>query len=391
MARIAKLLRLSLVPLALLCVVILRLLKGRIRIGALQSDRIGHLVGNVEVHLCERDAGIRSGIDIWYIHGTPCNNKLIKMWRRVLTIDRTGFVKIVNKVNRLFRNHQVIEIHTGNLDRDVHNLYEKYPPHLTFTQDEEQRAERELLKMGIPKGSKWVCLNVRDNSYLPHLSYHSFRDSDIKTYRLAAEALAERGYYVIRMGAKVEKPMVAKYIVRGASIAHPNGAHIIDYATNGMRSDFMDVYLAANCEFSLSNGAGLDAVCAAFRRPSCFVNFVPLEYLPTWNVGSIAIWKHHMKDGKRMTPTEIWESGAGQFMRAEQYVEAGITLVDNTPEELKAVAEEMADRIEGRLTSDESQIDFWRDFPNSISPYTQTKLHGEIRMRIGREFLKGYA
>ena len=377
-----KILRLSLVPFALLCVIVLRLLRGRVRIGMLQANRIGHLSGNVEVHLCERDAGIRNGIDIWCAPGPVGNKQLPKMWRRVITIDRTGFVEIVWKVNRLFNGWQLVEIPSGNLDRDVNNLYEKYAPHLKFTEAEEQRGLRELVRMGIPPGSKWVCLIVRDSSYLPHLAYHGHRDSDVDTYMESAKMLAERGYYVIRMGAKVSKPMPF------------DSDRIIDYATNGDRSEFMDIYLAAKCAFALTGAAGIDGVCSMFKRPICYVNFVPLEYLSTWNP-ALAIWKHHWKDGKRMTPAEIWASGAGQFMRAEEYVEAGITLVDNTPDEIRAVAEEMADGLEPYPIKEYSlpdyQAEFWRTFPRSISPYTRRPLHGEIRMRIGQEFLKGYA
>ena len=303
------------------------------------------------------------------------------MWGRVLHLDRTRFTEIMWKVNRLFKGWQSIEIPNGNLDRDAFNLYEKYAPHLKFTEEEERRGERELLRLGIPKGAKWVCLIVRDNAYLPQLTYHAHRDSDIDTYMEAAWTLTHRGYYVIRMGAKVAKPFRARSF---GGFMKPV-ERIIDYATNGMRSDFMDIYLAAKCAFAFTSGGVLDCICSAFRRPFCYVNFVPLEYLSTWN-SALAIWKHHMKDGKRMTPTEIWASGAGQFMRAEEYVEAGITLVDNTPEELKTAAEEMAD---GLSTDDQSA--FWRDFPRSISPYTRTPIHGEIRMRIGCEFLKGYA
>lgn len=375
-----KLLRLSLVPLAILCVLVLRLLRGRVRIGILWTQRIGHLAGNVEVYLCERDAGIRPhSFDIWCAPGEPCNKQLLKMWGRVLHIDRTGFANIVFKLNRLFRGWQSIEIPSGNLDRDVNNLWERYAPHTGFTPKEEFLGKTGLQNMGIPDGAKWACLIVRDNAYLPQLSYHAYRDSDVDTYTEAALELARRGYYVIRMGAKVAKPMPIKH------------ERIIDYATNGMRSDFMDIYLAAKCEFMISNGTGLDAVAGIFRRPICYVNYVPLEYLNTWNPHSLAIWKHHEKDGKRMTPAEIYESGAGKFMRSDEFEDAGIKLVDNTPEEIKAVVEEMADTFRPASIPSGDQSAFWRDFPCSLSPHTNQPLHGEIRMRIGREFLKGYA
>lgn len=367
-----KLLRLLLVPFALLCVLILRLLKGRVRIGTLWTQRIGHFAGNVEIHLCERDIGIRPKcIEIWCAPGTPCSKQLLKMWGRILHIDHTGFAAIVLKVNKLFDGWRSIEIPSGNIDRDVNNLLERYAPHLEFTPEEKARGEAGLRRLGIPPGAKWVCLIVRDNAYLPNLTYHNYRDSDINTYEQAVLALVERDYYVIRMGAKVAKPL---------SVQHPR---VIDFSEKW--DDFMSVYLGAHCAFCLSNGCGFDAIPVIFRRPICYVNYVPLEYLQTYNPGSLAIWKHHEKDGKRMTPAEIWTSGAGQFMRADEYEQAGIKLVDNTVQEITDATLEMTDGL-----STEDQSAFWSIFPRSISPYTQTPLHGEIRMRIGREFLREY-
>ena len=99
-----------------------------------------------------------------------------------------------------------------------------------------------------------------------------------------------------------------------------------------------------------------------------------------------------------MTFQEIIDSGAGHFMRAEQFEEADIKLVDNTPEEIKAVALEMAQRIEGVNATnpfwiagqESAQEAFWRTFPRSMSQYNNRPLHGEIRMRIGAKFLKQY-
>ena len=93
---------------------------------------------------------------------------------------------------------------------------------------------------------------------------------------------------------------------------------------------------------------------------------------------------------------EIIDSGAGHFMRTEQFEEAGIKLVDNTPEEIKTVALEMADGIPDSWISDymigktSAQSAFWDKFPRSMSQYNNRPLHGEIRMRIGAEFLRQY-
>jgi putative glycosyltransferase (TIGR04372 family) len=138
-----------------------------------------------------------------------------------------------------------------------------------------------------------------------------------------------------------------------------------------------------------------------FRRPVCYVNYVPFEYLQTYHRGALAIWKHHEKDGKRMTVAEIYACGAGHFMRADQFENEGITLVDNTPEEIKAVALEMVNCIEAPAEQgtdwsyqkgpQRGRIDdFWDAFPRGVSEFNKRPLHGEIRMRIGAEFLRGY-
>lgn len=364
-----KLLRFLLVFPALFFVAFLRFSPFKIRLGVLMADRIGHLAGNTEVYLCEKEAGLQKGFDIWG-HFKPANDYLLKMWKRVMRIDSTGFLIIVMKVNRLFPNWQSYEINAGNYDRDVNNLFEKSPPHLTFTEEEKARGEAGLRKLGIPKGAKWVCLIVRDSAYLPELGYHAYRDSDINDYGPAAVSLAKQGYYVLRMGAKVNKPWPKFH------------SKVIDYASNH-RSEFMDIYLGANCEFCISTGCGFDAIPYIFRRPIVYVNFAPLEYLFTFRP-SLAIWKHHYRNGKRMTVKEIADSGAGRFMMKEEFEEAGITLKDNTPEEIKEVVMEMAS---GLSTTPQDQ--FWADFPRSLSMVGKP-LHGEIRMRIGQKFLERY-
>jgi len=211
--------------------------------------------------------------------------------------------------------------HSDNFDRDINNAMEKTKQHIRFTDAEIEKGYAQLAAWGLNRGDKWVCLIVRDSAYLHKLTYHNYRDTKIETYQKAALLLADRGYHVFRMGAAVNKPL---------GIDHPM---IADYATNGMRSDFMDIFLAAHCTFAVSTGTGLDAIPSIFRRPICFVNYVPFEFLNTW-VRGIAIWKHHWKNGKRMGPEQICNGFVGQFMREEEFKKARVSLRDNTPDEI---------------------------------------------------------
>lgn len=375
-------------PCALLIVLLVRCIRPFciVRFGGLNSGRIGHFAANTELYLCERDAGINvpkiAYFDFWYYLEAPCNEQLDRMWRRVLRISPQSLLKLTARINSLIPGECAHVIKNTYADRDVHNLLDRFPPHLTFLPDEEKHGEAGLRAMGIPAGAPFVCLTVRDSAYLrasvPWKSwdYHNYRDCNVQNYVLAAQELAKRGYYVIRMGAVVREAInVAAY------------PRIIDYATNGMRNDFMDVYLGAKCQFCISNGTGFDAVPNIFRRPIVFIDHVSLGSVHISSSRFLITTKRHwMKNERRfMTFREIFESGAGYFFNSDQYVNTGIDLIESTPEEIAAVVFEMESRLKGTWqAADEDEVlqrRFWKIFPKG-------ELHGEIRSRIGAEFLR---
>ncbi len=380
---------------AILPLFIIRLIRPwvLVRIGLLNSSRIGHFAANTELYLCEQDSGInvpnKRHIDIFYLDDAPiCNQQLAIMWKRVLRIWPTWIMARIAGMNRLIPGGALHEIRqTTQHDRDVHSLLNQLPSHLHFTAEEENRGIEGLKAMGIPIGGLFVCLSVRDSKYLSaHLSqsdfsYHNYRDTDIQNYRLVAEELGKRGYFVIRMGAKVEAALKSN---------HPK---VIDYATNGMRSDFMDIYLGAKCTFFISAGSGFDAIPTIFRRPVVAVNVVPLGYSCTWRNGPM-ITKHHIDNstGCKLSLNEIFSRGVGYCLKTSDYQSKNVSLIENTPEEICDVAIEMADRLAGtwQVHPDDEALQqrFWKVFPaDAVDAYEGKPLHGEIRARFGAAFL----
>jgi len=364
-----------------------------VRWGGLISSRIGHLAANTEMYLCERDAGIdvpkQRHVDLFYMRYKPiCNNQLATMWKRTLRVWPAWILAPVSRINRLIPDGGCHEI--GNRGAlDIHNFLDRFPPHLEFTPEEETRGEAGLNAISIPPDAPFVCLIVRDSAYLDqHIpsanwSYHNYRDSDIQSYILAAEALADRGYFVIRMGAKVRQAMKTD---------HPR---VINYATNGMRSDFMDIYLGAKCAFCISTGMGLDAIPEMFRRPIVYVNMVPLGYLHTFRKEFISLTKKHIskEKGRSLTMREIFNHGVGFCSHTSDYESKGIELIENTPEEIRDVAIEMAERLSSTWQTYEDgealQRRFWEIFPgDAVDPDKGVPLHGEIRARFGAAFLR---
>lgn len=374
-------------------VLILRLIEPIIlvRIGNLVSSRIGHFVANTEIYMCEKESGINKPkqryVDLLYLDKPPiCNTQLLKMWRRELRILPHSIMQPIDKVNRYIPGGDLHVIQGMENALDIKNLFEKYPSHLKFTLEEEVLGERCLREMGVPFGKKFICLNVRDNAYLKSqfghdFSYHDYRDSDINSYTLAAEGLAEHGYYVIRMGAKVNAAI------------NSNNRKIIDYATNGMRNEFMDIYLGAKCYFAISTGSGWDAIPEVSRRPIVYVNYAPLGFIHTFRSDFIAITKKYYSifNGSELALSQIVLEGAAFYLHTEEYTAKGIKLKDNTPEEIYDVVMEMLKRLNGTWLPHKDdevlQEKFWDIFPVHAI-HNGLPLHGKIQSRYGAMFLR---
>ncbi len=382
------------VPLALVFVIVIRVIRPFIlvRIGAMRSDRIGHFVLETDLMLLEQEHGIsprpRRSIDIWYAPEPISNRVIYEMWKRVMRIWPNWFMVPVFRLNNLMpgsRAHQIPN--TASTCLDVHNLIDDAPPHLSFTPSEIEIGNRTLKQMGLGEGDRFVCFIVRDAAYTKmafpdkDMSYHDYRNCDVDDYVLAAEAVADRGLFVFRMGSVVAKPLRSTH------------QRVIDYANSRFRSEFMDVFLGANCEFCVSDGLGYYAIPAAFRRPNAYVNYSPFHMFYSSRACDLGIAKtvSSLKTGKRLNLSQMGENGIAQFSHTAQYLDAGVSIDSNTPEEIRDLMIEMLDRIEGSWKSqsgdDELQKSFWRKYSEVIGEQ-RTICHGEIRAKYGAQFLR---
>lgn len=374
---------LSMSPLALLGVILVRILRPLVvvRFGPLPSSRIGHLAANTEVYLCERDAGIhgRRNLDIFFHIPPVCNRQLTRMWDR--TIHVCSFAGLLYMVNRFLPGWQkhIIPWRTQQ-DRDIHNLLSNSQPHLRFTKKEESLGINLRRKMGIPDDVSFVCFHARDSSYLNNgiktvnWDYHNYRDANIQNYIPAAEELVRRGYITLRMGAIVKEPL------------NSDNSKIIDYARKG-RDDFLDIYLLAKCRFFIGSNSGITVVPMIFRRPIAWTNCIPLDFFWSWSQYDLVIPKRLKlrKEDHFLTFREILHSEIGRFLETHQYGESGIEIVENTPEEIKDLVTEMDERLNGTWQTTEEDEELQRRFRSLFKP---SELHGKIVSRIGAKFLR---
>jgi len=365
-------------------IVVLRLVRRwvHIRFGQLLSHRIGHYAANTEVYLCGRDAGRHNKkfIDLFYNCEPVSNEQLYRMWKRVITIN--PLVRYLYRFTFFLPGGSEHRLQMGGfLDRDTQALMADTLSHLVFTSKEIVSGRESLGTIGIPDGAPFVCFHARDSLYLGEKypehdwSYHDYRNSGISNFVPGMEELVNRGYFAFRMGSLVGQQLMA------------DNPRIIDYALNGNRSDFLDIFLSAHCSFFISTGTGLDALPMVFRRPIVYVNFVPVEYVASYVRNSITIFKKYWLIGEHryMTFREIIGSGAGRFMDSFEFAGNGIELRENTADEIREAVIEMDERLKGAWRPSREDEDlqgrFWSLIPKS-------ELNGVIRARIGAHFLR---
>nr|NQU89366.1 TIGR04372 family glycosyltransferase [Bacteroidota bacterium] len=251
--------------LAIPVVLIVRIIRPLIwiRFGGVRSDVIGNSVFNAEYYLSERALNQSNTLDLFYFQFPIFpNEQWALMIRRHLRIH--PLVRYLENANSLIpcgQNHCVNMMPPGRTG-DIKGVLSMTRPQTPFTEEEDRKGQKFLEEIGVKQGERFICLLVRDSYYKSKeqrfikkdWSYHNFRDLDIDTFKNTALKLAEEGYWVLRMGKIVQKTF------------HVDHLRVQDYANSSYRSDFLDIWLMANCHFCITTGTGLDDVCVAFRR-----------------------------------------------------------------------------------------------------------------------------
>ncbi|MBF0523083.1 MAG: TIGR04372 family glycosyltransferase [Candidatus Omnitrophica bacterium] len=367
-----------------------------IRLGLSDMGRIGGFYYAVW-YLAERSAGLHKKrcLDLFFIMrstGGVSNCFWLKLWERRLNVF--PFWKIGYVLYSVCREIPWLQAHVINIPDAVPFYGREYlglktqqcilnykEPSLVLTPEEESAGRDALKQMGIPEDKPFICFHSRDSKYLEKTmpqrdwGYHDFRDSDIKNYIPAVEEMTWRGYYGVRMGA-----VVAEKVETG------NPA-IIDYATNGKRTDFLDIYLGARCYFFICSDTGISVIPEVFRRPIVFVNWVPLLRSPAFYVhNAILIPKTFFsrKENRQLTFQEIIHSALGSEGQGAAFALAEIDLIENTPEEIAAVTLEMEERLNGTWKTTEEDEDLQRRFWKLYEPYQLNN----PSFRIGAQYLR---
>ena len=358
------------------------------------SRRIGHLVANSELILLEKKLNLypleKPHLDLFYMMKVP-NYQIYKMLKRSgLNLLPSYILHPIRIINNLipggkqhdFANH----LHTDS-DRDTKSLFNKNETQIYLTKEEMTNGKKILKEIGLSDKDKFVCVIVRDNGYLKNYlggiwEYHSFRNYNIDNFKLAIETLINKGYFVFRMGRNTEKKLTIK------------NRKFLDYSNSKYSSDFMDVFLGANCDFCISTSTGFDAIPFVFRKPIAFTH-CPVGIFFTFSNKYIAITKSHysLEKKRNLSLSEIFECELAFTLKSEEFNKK-VELIENTPEELNDLALEMVELInnnfEFKEEAREIQKKFRKIYKKNIIDYCgeKNRWHGEIKSNISVNFVK---
>lgn len=252
-------------------------------------------------------------------------------------------------------------------------------PLLSLSDSDSDRGWRCLQSLGVPKNAWFVCLHVREDGfnggYHQGLKCQKYRNADIDTYQLAIQSIVERGGWVIRVGDTTMKPL-------------PPMKQVIDYACSEVKSDWMDVFLSAKCRFFIGTSSGLCFVPSIFGVPCVLTNWVPLGSFRSWYSQNILIPKLYRSENEQrlLTFAELIPPPVGHVFSTQVLSDMGITVIDNTREEINDVVVEMLERLDGKVEYTEADEQLQEQFTLLAESH---KCYGSSR--IGMNFLRKYA
>ena len=381
-------LKLVLAPFAVLFVVTLIAIRPIVKITIYRvcKHRIGHFVsdtGLLELRArAKRKVGENYHVLYYFPDSTISNFEVERLWRQELRVVSGSWGWLLFEI---MRRMKFLVITSTAIDFD--GLIPDSEP--LFRLSTRDTKESLCNRVHLPHTQEFVTLHVRDAIYDTTLrsmdgkAHQDARNSEISEYIAAAEFLANRGYYVFRMGSVPGPALIT------------NHEKVIDYRNSSFRDEKTDVYLGALCKFCVSTSSGWDSIPRFLNRPLIFVNLVPFFDPDVLSLRQIFFPKL-IKDAnseKVLSLSEILERDAFSLVQNSQFTKLGLVSQALSSEELVDAVTEMAQRVEGTFVETPEQKEMQAKAKHILSTHPKlqpTPNYYPIRAQLASCFLSRY-
>ena len=351
----------------------------KVKIFVVQSERIGGYLLSLEAFLRGRSLGTVSSRQKYLFFSGECiaNKFLFNKYKELVKVTSNNFLyKLAGEIQAKYPSR----FYSNQKRNMAYFEFNNTTPLLSFSKHEKIKGTFLLQEMGVDLNrDKMVCLFSRDNAYLKKTfpnkdwSYHEYRNVDIDKFEKAVNFLLSQNYFIIRVGNIVEKKI---------SIKHEK---VIDYPFTKYCSDFMDIFLIANCEFVLGTDSGCVDIAKAFNVPSLIVSYPRLAAAPHGCRSLYTPAKLRCINSNRiLTFQEVLKLKLDDISSSEVLQELGLSLVVNSREEILDATKEMYEKIicgVGWSKEEEELQDKFFDEFRSKTAYSM------IKTRIASSFL----
>ncbi len=357
----------------------------------IRSGRIGHFTIEAAEQIDNYRQRKKNEFCFFYFtHYNPtCNEQWARMLKRTLPVY-PRLAQYIDRWNKIIPGGSAHHIESTAVEARYLKYYaNQRDVSIDFLPNEVEIAKNWLRAQGWKDGEPFVCLLVRDSAFLANdplsafsddneklWSYHDYRNSNIDTYVPAVQWLLDQNIWVLRMGALMKTPMPLQH------------ERFIDYAFSPTRSDLLDIWLFSNSKGIISTATGLDQLACIYHVPLLIVNAMPLGCLYSF---SEVMWVsknlRHMDTRKSLTLTETLDN---EHYASQDYVNAGLEIIDLNEQEILLVVQEFWQRITDiwveSVEASALQTRFWSEFqawPN----YSKNHDWKHPKARVGQAWL----
>ena len=349
------------------------------------TQRIGHLAAEPDSFLKAQALG-ELPRRRWFFLAPPgevANEHLLSYWTPWIRAVRDPFACYLLRAMSIFglmrydAGRYVLWLNHSQEVYRLNTAWSSRAPLLSLNKDDVAWSDPMFRAIGLPEGAWFACIHVREGGFSPYdEDAHSHRNGSIEALLPAVQEIIRRGGWCVRMG----DPTASTF---------PPVAGVIDYAHHALRQARLDVCLCARARFFLGNTSGIALVSTVFGVPSAMANMVPascLGMLPS----DLNIFKLHRRkrDGRILHFREIFNSPTANFRYAYQYELEGLEVLENTGDEIRELACEMLDRLDGRFAPDDCDDDVQARFRSLLKPGDYGYYASS---RVGAAFLKRHA
>lgn len=313
------------------------------------NDRIGELIPRYIYAVKNRESIPGEKLEIFIGVRGWCNQSLKKILERHITI-----IDFSDKFWIYF-----ILTYSGTISVENENKYNDredydrayFAPDKTaclfgFSDSEIQYAKNKAMEAGIKE--PFICFANRDSAYLDSMypqgdwSYHNYRDSHIENYELMTSSFGERNISTVRMG---------KAVLKRATFNN-----CIDFSCDHY-DELLDIYLMSKCKFFVGDESGINVLPRALNKPVVTTNLVTVT-----GYGGIPLREDNLFIFKKfydvhkdrfLSLKEMLDVLIDCKYDTKEFDKRSIKLIENTPEEIRDVAIEMDEYLDGTSAMDE--------------------------------------